>query len=110
MIYDYMFDKFNLKDTDFICCYLPHQATEIYERLERLRVEKSAESLKKFCAFERQYLENRLKNLEQWETGAVQALNPVADADSFVERHKKPSEALRRSYAVHILHLNHLSR
>lgn len=86
------------------------QATDIYEKLERNRLEKISTILKKFCTLERQYLENRLKNLNQLEKGAVSTSDPVADANFFVKTHKKPAEALRRSYALHILHLNHLSR
>lgn len=59
---------------------------------------------------ERQYLESRLKHLEQLETGAVAGMNPTSDANLFVSFNKKPSETLRKSYALQILHLNHLSR
>jgi hypothetical protein len=85
-------------------------AADIYEKLERCRVEKVSASLTKFCALERRYLESRLQHLDQLETGAVSRLAPDADVDHFVEENKQPAEALRRSYAVQILHLSHLSR
>lgn len=66
--------------------------------------------MKKFCSLERHYLESRLQHLDQFESGAVARLAPAEDANLFVQANKKPSDALRRSYAVHILHLNHLSR
>lgn len=86
------------------------QASDIYEVLERHRVEKISASLTKFCSLERKYLESRLQHLELLETGAVAKLDPEADVNSFVNANKKPLDTLRRSYAVQILQLSHLSR
>ena len=106
----YECNSINLTFSSYFCINILYQAADIYETLERCRVEKISASLTKFCSLERRYLESRLEHLEQLETGAVARLAPTADVDHFVNTNKKPSEALRRSYAVQILHLSHLSR